>query len=250
MNSIMNKKQHYRTVFISDIHLWNPKNQWDKLIKFLNSISFDNLIIIWDFIDYRQLNRFWKRWEKEQNTLNYINNLTKNWINITYIQWNHDRELKCSEEIQINNMTVCREIYYKTSKWKIYYITHGDCMDSVNKNWNKMWQMWSIIVWLLLKLENLWNKNVYDNSHISLAEKLEELVKKIRMPESKINKKIIKFSKNLNCEWIILWHFHLARHYKINWLDYFNTWDRLKHLAIVAEDLEWNLELILYKGSK
>lgn len=240
----MTKKTYYKTVFVSDIHLWNPKNQWNKLIKFLDSIDFENLIIIWDFLDYRQLRRFWKRTEKETKTLNYINDLTKNWVNITYIQWNHDRKLKCSKEIQIENMSVIREMYYTTWKWKTYYITHWDCMDWVNNNWLELWQIWSIVSWLLRKLEGTWNKNVFDESYISLAEKLEEWIKKNRMPEKKINKKIRKFFNNLNCDWLILWHFHLARHYEINWLDYFNTWDWLKHFAVVVEDSKWSLELI------
>ena len=243
-------KNHYKTVFISDIHLWNPKNQSDKLIKFLDSMTFENLIIIWDFIDYRQLNRFWKWKEKEQKALDYINNLANNWINITYIQWNHDRKLKCSENIKLEKMTICRQIYYKTLKWKTYYITHWDCMDWVNKDWNSMWQIWSIISWLLRKMEHLWNKKIYQGSCISIAEKLEEWIKKIRMPESKINNLIKNFSKNLNCNWLIIWHFHLPRHYEIDWLDYFNTWDWMKNYAIVIEDLKWNLELILHKDSE
>jgi UDP-2,3-diacylglucosamine pyrophosphatase LpxH len=40
------EKEHYKTVFISDIHIGNPKNQSDKLIKFLDSMTFENLIII------------------------------------------------------------------------------------------------------------------------------------------------------------------------------------------------------------
>ena len=241
------KKTHYKTVFISDIHLWNPKNQWDKLVKFLDSMSFENLIIIWDFIDFRQLRWFWKRWEKEEKVLNYINNLAKHWVQITYIQWNHDRKLKCSKEIQVENMTICREMYYKTLKWKTYYITHWDCMDWVNNNWLELWQIWSIVSWILRKVEYMRNKDVYKNSYISLAEKLEEWVKKNRMPESKINRLVKDFSKNLNCDWIIIWHFHLDRHYDVNGLDYFNTWDWLKHFAAVVEDSKWNLGLVKYK---
>lgn len=241
------KKKHYKTVFISDIHLWNPKNQWNKLIEFLNSINFDNLIIIWDFIDYRQLNRFWKWWTKEQKTLNYINNLAENWVKITYIQWNHDRELRCWKYIKIENVTICRNMYYKTSKWKTYYITHWDCMDWINKNWNCMWQIWSIVTWILRKIEYLWNKNVYKNSYTSLAEKLEEWIKKIRMPQWKINKLIKNFSKNLNCDWLIIWHFHIAKHSKIDWIDYFNTWERLKVCSSVVENDEWKLMLLFYK---
>ena len=238
------RKNHYRTIFISDIHLWNPKNQSDKLTSFLDSISFENLIIIWDFIDFRQLRWFWKRWKNEEKTLNFINNLSENWINITYIQWNHDRKLKCSKEIQIKNMTICREMCYTTWKWKTYYITHWDCMDWINNNWLELWQTWSIVSWLLRKLESIRSKDVFKESYISLAEKLEEWIKKNRMPEEKINKKIKKFFNNLSYDWLILWHFHLARHYEIDWLDYFNTWDWLKHFAVVAEDLKWNLELI------
>lgn len=243
----MNNKQHYKTVFISDIHLGNPKNQSDKLIKFLDSIDFENLIIIWDFIDYRQLRRFWKRTEKEKKTLNYINDLAKNWVNITYIQWNHDRKLKCSNEIQLENITICRQMYYTTWKWKTYYITHWDCIDWINNNWLELWQIWSIVSWLLRKLESIWNKKVFDESYTSLAEKLEEWIKKNRMPKNKVKNKVKNFSKNLNCDWIILGHFHFAMHHEINWLNYFNTWDRLKHFAAVVEDSKWDLELIQYK---
>ena len=241
------RKKNYKTIFISDIHLWNLKNQWDKLIEFLDSISFENLIIIWDFIDYWQLRRFWKRREKEQSTLDYINNLSKNWVNITYIQWNHDRKLKCGSNIQIKNMTIIREIYYKTLKWKTYYITHWDCLDWINKDWNSLGQLWSIMFWLLLRIEKLWNKKVLNHNYISIAEKLDEKIKKIRMPERKISKKIHIFSKNLDCDWFIMWHFHVARHHDVNGLDYFNTWDWLRNCSAVVEDSKWNLELIKYK---
>ena len=240
------KKKHYRTIFISDIHLWNLKNQWDKLIKFLNSISFDNLIIIWDFIDYRQLKWFWKRTDKDQNTLNYINNLSDNWVKITYIQWNHDRNLKCWNKIYIENMSVIRDMYYKTLQWKTYYITHWDCMDWINKDWNSMWQLWSIVFWLLLRIEKFWNKKTLNNSYLSIAENLEDWIKKVRMPEHKIKKKIMKLTKNINCNWIIIWHFHVTRHYNLNWIDYFNTWDWLRNCSALLEDSKWNLELVKY----
>lgn len=240
------KKKNYRTVFISDIHLWNLKNQWDKLTKFLNSISFDNLIIVWDFIDYRQLKWFWKRTDKDQNTLDYINDLSNNWVKITYIQWNHDRNLKCWNKIYIKNMTVIRDMYYKTLQWKMYYITHWDCMDWINKDWNSMWQLWSIVFWLLLRIEKIWNKKTLNNSYLSIAENLEDWIKKVRMPELRIKKKIMRLTKNINCNWIIIWHFHVARHYNLNWIDYFNTWDWLRNCSAVLEDSKWNLELVKY----
>ena len=242
----MTKKQ-FRTIFVSDIHLWNLKNQWDKLVEFLDSVLFENLVIIWDFIDYWQLSWFGKWWKKEAKTLDYINNLAKNWVKVTYLQWNHDRKLKCLDTVCVENMTIKRDMYYKTLKWKKYYVTHWDCMDWINRDGCSIWQVWSIFSWLLLKMEYLWNKNVYGISCISIVEKLDEIVKRLRMPESKIQKKIRKFGENLDCDWLILWHFHEARHYSVNWIDYFNTWDWLRICSAVVEDMSWNLELLYCK---
>lgn len=239
------RKKQYRTVFVSDIHLWHLKNQWDKLVKFLDSILFENLVIVWDFIDYWQLSGFWKWWTQETETLNYINDLARNWVNVTYIQWNHDRVLRCKGAIHVENMTILRNMYYETLKWKVYYVTHWDCMDWVNNHWNKVWQLWSIIFWWLLKIESIWNKETLWYQYLSFTERFEERVKNVRMSDSRINNKIEKFAKNLDCDWIIIWHFHVARHYEIDWLDYFNTWDWLKNCSAVVENLEWNLELIV-----
>ena len=245
----MVKKTHYRTVFVSDIHLGHPKNQWDKFIEFLSSISFDNLFIVWDFIDYRQLNWFWKWGEKEQKTLNYINGLSKSWVNIVYIQWNHDRELKCTGKIKIENMVVCRDFYYKTLKWKTYYVTHWDCIDWVNKDGSKLWQLWSINFGLLLKIESLWNKKTFSNSYLSIAEKIEERIKKVRMPEQKLKNKIEKFIKGLNCDWIIIGHFHVVKSFEVSWLDCFVMWDWISNCSAVVEDNKWNFKLICYELS-
>ena len=178
--------------------------------------------------------------------MDYINNLANNWVNITYIQWNHDRKLKCTKEIYIENMTIVREIYYKTWKWKTYYITHWDCLDWINRDWNSLWQLWSLTFWLLLRIENLWNKKTLTHPYLSIAERFEEWIKRHRMPEHKIKRMVSNFSKNLTCNWIILWHFHVARHYEVNWLDYYNTWDRLRNCSAVVEDWKWNLELVKY----
>ena len=244
----MMRKKQYRTVFISDVHLWHLKNRWDKLVKFLDSIFFENLVIIWDFIDYWQLSWFWRRRDKETKVLDYINNLARDGVKITYIQWNHDRKLKCSDKIHIENMCVMRDMYYKTLKWKTYYITHWDCMDWVNKDWNNWGQLWSICFWLLLKIEGVWNKNVLSYSYLSFAERFEEWVKKVRMPDSRITRKVAKFTRNLDCDGMIIGHFHIARHYEVNWIDYYNTWDWLRNCSAVLEDFKWNLELFCYKS--
>lgn len=245
----MNAKKNFKTVFISDIHLWNPKNQWDKLVNFLKSITFENLIIVWDFIDFWQLNTFWKRAEKDTNTLHYINQLSNDWINIIYLQWNHDKKIECSQYIRLQNISIMKNLLYKTSKWKIFYITHWDSLDWINNNNSKIWKIWSYIYGLLLRIESIWNKKAILPWETSIAEKIESWIKIHRFPKDKLIEKIKKFTKWKNYDWIILWHFHQASHHNIDWLEYFNSWDWLNNCSAVIEDNDWNLDLFFYKNN-
>lgn len=245
----MANKQHVRTVFISDVHLWNPKNQSDKLVKFLKTMEFDNLIIIWDFLDYRQLNWFWLRTEKEKNTLNYINELSDEWVNITYIQGNHDDTLICDDDIYLHRFSIMGNMFYRTNKWKTYYIMHWHLLDWANGKHSKVWKIGSITYWLWLKIESIRNKKVINPWYNSISEKIEDWIRIHRFPENKLTNKIRNFIKKIKCDWIIIWHFHQPEHRHIDWLDYFNTWDRLKNCSAVIETDFWDLELLIYKES-
>lgn len=244
----MDSKKHFKTVFISDVHLWNPKNQWDKLINFLESITFENLIIVWDFIDFRQLNTFWKRTNKDAQTLNYINKLSNNWVNVIYLQWNHDKNFEDTGYIHLQNIAIKQNLLYKTWNWKTFYVTHWDCLDWINSNNSKIWKIGNFLYGLLLKIEYIRNKKAILPWENSIAEKIEDWIKIHRFPKDKLIQKIKKFTKEKKYDWIILWHFHQAVHYNINWLEYFNTWDWLNNCSAITEDNKWNLNLLLYEN--
>lgn len=241
------KKQHYKTVFISDIHLGNPKNQSDKLVIFLEKTHTDHLIIIWDFIDYRQLNRFWKWTTKESNTINFINKLSSNWTKITYIKWNHDENISPSYNIHLEKITTTNDLIYKTWNWKSYYVTHGHNLDKINSSKQLIWKFWSFTYWLLLKVESTWNKKCILPWEKSIAETIEQRIKTYRFSNDKLFKKIEQFMKGKTYDWIILWHFHQPMHCYINNLEYLNTWDWLKSCSAIVENDNWNLELIYTK---
>ena len=241
------QKKYYKTVFVSDIHLGNPKNQSNKLIDFLKSISTDQLIIVGDFIDYRQLKRFWKWTNKEIETLNFINELSINGTKITYIQWNHDKTFECINNIHLENINIRKDLIYKSWNWKTYYITHWHNLDNINSSHSFIWKIWSFFYWLLLKVEYLRNKKCILPLENSIAETIEQWIKIHRFPKQKLFKVIKKFAKDKPYNWIILWHFHQPTHDYIDDLEYINTWDWLKNCSAIIENKNWDLESISIK---
>lgn len=248
---LMQKENHYKTIFISDLHLWNPKNLSHKALEFLQSISMENLIICWDFIDFRQLDIFNKRKDKEAELLEYINHLSRNGTKVIYIQWNHDHKIKDKPFIHFDKrIEISKELYYTTQNGKTYYITHWDNSDLIVWKLPLIWRLWNLIYSSLFYIENLRNKRTFNEWYISLGEKIEIIYRKLRFSPKKILKQGKKLSKNLTCNWIIFWHYHTPIYANQNWFDYYNTWDWVNYQSAVIENKEWELKLIFFEKSK
>ncbi len=240
----MEKKNCYKTVFISDIHLWNPKNIANKLLGFLKSVTTEHLIICWDFIDFWQLRWFWKWTQKESKLLEYINQLSKSWVKVTYIQGNHDNKITCSKDIHLEWFSILRELFYTTWKNQKFYITHWDCFDWITSHCARFSQFCNRFYGLTLKLEELREEPQKTKQHISIVDKIEIFIERHRHNNRKILKQIFNLANQLNCDWIIMWHYHCPMHLARDKIEYYNTWDWLHTWSALVENLEGNLELL------
>ena len=60
------KKTHYRTLWLSDIHLGNRDCKAEYLLSFLNSITVDTLYLVGDIVDMWQMTKQF-RWPQAHN---------------------------------------------------------------------------------------------------------------------------------------------------------------------------------------
>jgi len=242
----MEKKKRYKTVFISDTHLWNPKNLSHKLLQFLNNTHTDNLIICWDFIDYRFLHAFWTLSNTDKQVIQKINELSKNWTNIIHIQWNHDSEISCDKDIHFENISITKDFFYTTTKGKTFYISHGDCFDWAITKFSRFSKASSRIYSLWLYLEKIFTWKNQPKDYKSIIDKMKIYVETHRHNWTKRTNQIFQLINKLNCDWIILWHYHKPQHIIRDKKGYYNTWDRLYTWSALVETIQWNLELLLF----
>ena len=82
----MSHKIHYRTVWISDIHIFSYGCKTDKLINFLNTIKCDKLYLVGDIIDELAISRNSGVYSnKHINVIRKILSKTKTGTKIIYI---------------------------------------------------------------------------------------------------------------------------------------------------------------------
>ena len=124
----MTIKNNLRLI-ISDLHIGSVYSKEEEILAFLKSMSFDELILAGDIIDFIKIPQFTK---KSSELFNYLVNLNKP---IIYIIGNHDISFKNLINLKINNFEF-KEVYDFQSNGRKFRVVHGHQYDNKLFNWH------------------------------------------------------------------------------------------------------------------
>ena len=86
----MTLQPHYRTVWISDVHLGTRGCQADLLLDFLNEVTADTYYLVGDIIDGWRLKKSWYWPESHHAVITTIMEKAKNGAKVIFVPGNHD----------------------------------------------------------------------------------------------------------------------------------------------------------------
>lgn len=152
--------QHYRSVWISDIHLGTRGCKADHLCNFLKSTRCDNLFLIGDIVDGWRLSKQWYWPQEHSNVVRRILTKAKRGTKVIYITGNHDEFLRSwfNSSIDVGNIHIANEYSYLDVKGRNWLIVHGDLFDQVTRHWR----------WLSILGDNAYNFLLYINRWTSI----------------------------------------------------------------------------------
>lgn len=130
-NTTKTPKTHFRSIFISDIHLGSRACQAELLNNFLRNHSCDNLYLLGDIIDCWRIkkNFYWP--ESHNHVIRQFINKQRHRVNIVYVLGNHDSVLRqWISEIMLEGVTLCNEATHVGVDGKRYLLIHGDVFDT------------------------------------------------------------------------------------------------------------------------
>jgi UDP-2,3-diacylglucosamine pyrophosphatase LpxH len=133
MPSGKSSARHYRTVWISDVHLGFPGCRADFLLDFLHRVTCDRLYLVGDIIDFWHMRRglYWP--QAHNNVVRTVLGKAKHGTEVIYVPGNHDELLRAHDGLLMGQLTVRERAVHETADGRRLLVMHGDEFDSVVK---------------------------------------------------------------------------------------------------------------------
>ncbi len=132
MNSIVTiRERHFRTIWISDVHLGTRGCKAELLLDFLKHNDSDILYLVGDIVDGWRLKRSWY-WPQSHNDLvQKVLRRARKGCRVLYIPGNHDELFRGFADLQLGGIEVVAEAIHETVEGKRLLVLHGDQFDGV-----------------------------------------------------------------------------------------------------------------------
>jgi UDP-2,3-diacylglucosamine pyrophosphatase LpxH len=122
---------HYRTIWISDIHLGTRGCSADALLDFLKFTDSEYLYLVGDIIDGWRLRKSWYWAQSHNDVIQKVLRKARKGTKVIYIPGNHDEVLRDYVDLHFGGIAVVDDAIHVTADGKRLLVLHGDAYDGV-----------------------------------------------------------------------------------------------------------------------
>ena len=240
---------HYKTIFLSDIHLGTKGCSAEELLDFLKNNEAEKIYLIGDIIDCWGLVRklYWP--QTHNDVVQKLLRKSRKGTNIKYIIGNHDDFLRPFVGNSMGNIDFLEEDIHITADGKKILVLHGDKFDGVAK-----YQMWlaklgSAIYDWLIDFNRVINfvRRQFGLPYWSFSAFCKRNVKEAVSFVSNFEDAVSTHCKERGYDGIICGHIH---HGEISYIDnilYLNTSDWVETRGAIVELDDGTFQFIKFK---
>ncbi|MCA8906870.1 MAG: UDP-2,3-diacylglucosamine diphosphatase [Rhodospirillaceae bacterium] len=124
-------KAHYRTIWISDIHLGTRACQAEYLLDFLRRTESDTLYLVGDIVDGWRLRRHWYWPQAHNDVVQKLLRKARKGTRVIYVPGNHDEAARQFCGLTFGGVSVKSEAIHEGADGRRYLVIHGDQFDVV-----------------------------------------------------------------------------------------------------------------------
>ncbi|MEO1720173.1 MAG: UDP-2,3-diacylglucosamine diphosphatase [Pseudomonadota bacterium] len=237
---------HYRSLFISDIHLGTRGSQAEMLIDFLNEHDADTIYLVGDIVDFWRIKRgaIWP--QAHNDVLQKLLGKVRRGAKVVYVPGNHDDGLRDYCGSQFGGIELKRDDIMETASGKRYLIMHGDEFDVVVRyaKWLAFLgdRGYALALWFNWPLNFV--RRRLGLGYWSLSSYLKLRVKSAVNFIGDFEVSLSEEAGRRKVDGVICGHIHHAASRDMNGIHYVNTGDWVESCTAVVETDSGELELI------
>ncbi|AHV91508.1 UDP-2,3-diacylglucosamine diphosphatase [Bordetella holmesii] len=244
MNEI--RPTHWRTLWISDVHLGSAGCKADFLLDFLEHNDCDTLYLVGDIVDGWQLRKHW-HWPRAHNdVVQRILRKARNGTRVIFVPGNHDEFAREFVGFAFGDIEILDEDVHTTANGRRLLVLHGD-------------QFYGVIQhskWLAHLGDNLYQTALWLNSHFnrlrhrmglhywSLSQYLKHKVKNAVAFIDDFEQTLASEARRRGLDGVICGHIHKPAMRDVDGILYCNDGDWVESLSALAEDHDGELRLL------
>ena len=238
--------EHYRAIWISDVHLGTPGCQAKFLLDFLKHNESDTLYLVGDIIDGWRLKKsiYWP--QSHNDVVQKILRKARKGTEVVYVPGNHDESIRQFLGLSFGEIKVVPEAIHTTADGRKLWITHGDLFDGVMQ----------YAKWLAYVGDNLYSLILYFNRYLnllrvrmgmqywSLSQCLKYQVKNAVSYIADFEMIMAREARLRGCQGVVCGHIHKAEIRMIDNLLYCNDGDWVESLTALVETHDGELKIV------
>lgn len=237
---------HYRTIFISDIHLGTRGCKADVLLDFLRHTESDYLYLIGDIVDGWRMRKSWYWAQSHNDVVQKLLRKARKGTKVIYVPGNHDEALRDYVDMQFGGVHVVAEAVHVTAKGERFLVLHGDTFDGIVRyaKWLALLGDWAYNMMLTI---NHWfnrGRRLIGLPYWSLSAYLKLRVKNAVEYISRFEDALAEEARRRDFQGVICGHIHHAEIRDIGGVLYCNDGDWVESCTAMVEHFDGRFEIL------
>jgi UDP-2,3-diacylglucosamine pyrophosphatase LpxH len=237
---------HFRTIWISDIHLGTSGCQAELLLEFLKHTESKQLYLVGDIIDGWQLARRWYWHRLHNDVVQKILRKARKGTRVTYVAGNHDEFARHFLGLAFGDIEIVDEAVHTTATGKRLLILHGDQFDAVVQCAKWLAHLGDMLYGISLELNRGLNRvrRALGLPYWSLSQYLKHRVKNAVSYINAFEEAVAREAKRRKLDGVVCGHIHRPEIRDIDGITYCNDGDWVESLSALVETTDGELRLI------
>jgi UDP-2,3-diacylglucosamine pyrophosphatase LpxH len=242
----MRDVNHFRSIWISDIHLGTRGCKADFLLDFLRYTESEYLYLVGDIVDGWRLRKSWYWAQSHNDVIQKVLRKARKGTKVIYIPGNHDEWLRDYKEMHFGGVLLLNEAIHVTADGKRMLVIHGDAFDGVVRYARWLALLGDGAYDLTLRLNNYfnWVRRHLGYPYWSLSAYLKSRVKNAVQFVSDYAHAIAAEARHREVDGIICGHIHQADIREMGGVLYCNDGDWVESCTALVEHFDGRLEIL------